>query len=58
MPYIFAVLVVVNLVVLGYFWTTPPQETGTLTTVQTQLQSPLDYENHSKQLPPLIGEKN
>lgn len=58
MPYIFAVLVVVNLVVLSYFWTTPSTETGTLTTVQTQLQSPLEYENHSKQLPPLIGEKN
>lgn len=59
MPYVFGFLVLLNVALFGYFWANPASEndTGTLNVAKTQLQKPLNYQNSSQQLPPLIGEK-
>lgn len=60
MPYLFGVLVLANVAMFGYFWTNPAEHKTNMASVQAakaQLQQPMVYQNSSKSLPPLIGEK-
>lgn len=57
MPYVFGFLVAVNVVLFGYFWFMPNDDTGTLDVAKTQLQRPLNYKNNTHNIPPLVGEK-
>lgn len=57
MPYLFALLVAANVALFGYFWVNPASDTGTLTTVQSELVAPINHLNNSQQIPPLIGQK-
>lgn len=57
MPYIFGFLVVVNIAFFAYSWFFPSQHNGTLDTVKTSLQKPLNYQNNTANIPPLVGDK-
>lgn len=57
MPYVFGFLVAVNVALFGYFWLMPSESNGTLDTAKAQLQKPINYQNNTVNIPPLIGEK-
>lgn len=57
MPYIFGILVMLNLGLFGYYWAKPPQSTGTLDEVKASLDKPINFINTTNTMPPLIGEK-
>lgn len=60
MAYVFGILAIINVLAFGYFWTKSGDNTtaGTLQDAKAQLQKPLAYQNNSKEIPPLIGEKD
>ena len=56
MPYLFTALVVVNAVVLSYFmFFYTPQPTESLQQAQAELVEPIEFQNNSAAIPPLIG---
>lgn len=58
MPYLFGLLVLANVAALGYFWFQPEDKNSpSFEAAKAQLQKPLNYQNNSAHLPPLIGEK-
>lgn len=57
MPYVFGFLVVVNIAFFGYSWFFPKEHNGTLDTVKASLKKPLDFQNNTANIPPLVGDK-
>lgn len=59
MPYVFALLTAANVALFGYFWHQSSSDAvdKNLQLAQAQLQKPLNYQNNTAHLPPLIGEK-
>lgn len=57
MPYIFGFLVAANVAMFGYYWFFPVENQNTVDVAKAQLQKPLNYQNNTANMPPLIGEK-
>lgn len=57
MPYIFGLLVLINMAFFGYSWFVPKQDLGTLEQTKSQLERPLNYQNSTHAIPPLVGQK-
>lgn len=59
MPYIFGGLVVVNALLLAFFifLHQPNSQTDSVKSAKAQLTQPIEFENSTEKLPPLIGEK-
>lgn len=57
MPYIFGLLVIANVALLGYFGFVYEPSRADVSDYQTQLTKPISFENTSIQAPPVIGTK-
>ncbi len=58
MPYIFAALVAINVLALGYFsFLHEPAPTAALMEAKASLTQPIAFTNNSAKAPPLIGTK-
>lgn len=57
MPYIFGALLVVNIVLFGYFWATSDNPDNSVEQARAELQKPIEVKNTSHEIPPQIGEK-
>lgn len=57
MPYIFGALLVVNIVLFGYFWATSDNPDNSVEQARAELQKPIEVKNTSNEIPPQIGEK-
>lgn len=59
MPYIFGVLVILNALMLGYYIFVPQdQDAQSLQSAKAALTQPIDFDNASAHVPPLIGTKD
>lgn len=59
MPYLFLGLVIINIIVLGYFtFLYEPKPTSSVLEAEENLIAPIDFENTSSSVPPLIGTKD
>ncbi|WP_227428993.1 hypothetical protein [Psychrobacter sp. I-STPA6b] len=56
MSYLFTGLVIINALVLGYFmFLHEPQPTASVQQAKAELSQPIDFQNSSSEVPPLIG---
>lgn len=56
MPYVFGILAVLNVAIFGFFWFNPVTG-GTYEQVKSTIQKPVNYQNNSRDIPPVIGDK-
>lgn len=55
MPYLFGLLVMVNLALFGYFWlVSNDDKTGALNEVRASIEKPIPFVNNSHNIPPSI----
>lgn len=57
MPYIFGLLVLANMALLGYFGFVYEPSRADVSEQQAQLTKPISFENTSIKAPPVIGTK-
>ena len=58
MPYLFAVLVILNALMLGYYgFLAPEKEPESLNAAKATLVQPIEFSNSAEHIPPLIGSK-